>query len=67
MASHEYDRRTIGGRRYSNTSSRHAQRRTTIWRIREVGLRDGLQILARAMPTDRKLEWRGSYDAGCAK
>ncbi|MEP6943693.1 MAG: hydroxymethylglutaryl-CoA lyase [Betaproteobacteria bacterium] len=40
------------------------ERRTTI-SIREVGLRDGLQILARTMPTDRKLEWlRGSYEAG---
>lgn len=33
--------------------------------IREVGLRDGLQILARTMPTAEKLEWvRGSYEAG---
>src|SRR6478672_4467085 len=40
------------------------ERRATV-SIREVGLRDGLQILARTMPTDRKLEWlRGSYDAG---
>jgi len=33
--------------------------------IREVGLRDGLQSLARTMPTAQKLEWlRGSFDAG---
>lgn len=33
--------------------------------IREVGLRDGLQSIARVMPTDQKLEWlRGAYDAG---
>jgi hydroxymethylglutaryl-CoA lyase len=33
--------------------------------IREVGLRDGLQILARIMPTPHKLAWlRGAYDAG---
>ena len=33
--------------------------------FREVGLRDGLQSLARTMPTAQKLEWlRGSYDAG---
>ena len=39
--------------------------RCTIVSIREVGLRDGLQILSQTMPTARKLEWlRGSYDAG---
>ncbi len=33
--------------------------------IREVGLRDGLQILQRVMPTEQKLQWiRGAYDAG---
>lgn len=33
--------------------------------IREVGLRDGLQILPRVMPTATKLEWiRGAYAAG---
>lgn len=33
--------------------------------LREVGLRDGLQILARTMPTAHKLQWlRGAYDAG---
>jgi len=33
--------------------------------LREVGLRDGLQILARTMPTAQKLQWlRGAYDAG---
>jgi len=33
--------------------------------IREVGLRDGLQNLARTMPTAQKIEWlRGAYDAG---
>ena len=33
--------------------------------LREVGLRDGLQILARTMPTGQKLQWlRGAYDAG---
>ncbi len=37
----------------------------TIVSIREVGLRDGLQNLAKTMPTAQKLEWlRGSYDAG---
>ena len=39
--------------------------RCNIVSIREVGLRDGLQNLARTMPTAQKLEWlRGSYDAG---
>jgi hydroxymethylglutaryl-CoA lyase len=34
-------------------------------RVREVGLRDGLQILPRTMPTDYKLQWlRGAYEAG---
>ena len=33
--------------------------------IREVGLRDGLQSLARVMPTGQKLQWiRAAYDAG---
>jgi hydroxymethylglutaryl-CoA lyase len=33
--------------------------------IREVGLRDGLQSIARVMPTGQKLEWlRDAYDAG---
>lgn len=33
--------------------------------IREVGLRDGLQILPRVLPTAHKLEWlRMAYDAG---
>ena len=39
--------------------------RSTIVAVREVGLRDGLQNLARTMPTAQKLEWlRGSYEAG---
>jgi hydroxymethylglutaryl-CoA lyase len=33
--------------------------------IREMGLRDGLQSIARVMPTAQKLEWiRDAYDAG---
>src|SRR5689334_12592149 len=33
--------------------------------VREVGLRDGLQIIARTVPTAAKLEWiRAAYDAG---
>jgi hydroxymethylglutaryl-CoA lyase len=33
--------------------------------IREVGLRDGLQSIARVVPTAHKLEWlRAAYDAG---
>ena len=33
--------------------------------IREVGLRDGLQSIARTMPTATKLEWlQGAFDAG---
>jgi hydroxymethylglutaryl-CoA lyase len=33
--------------------------------LREVGLRDGLQILPRVVPTAHKLEWiRAAYDAG---
>src|SRR3954466_1220896 len=33
--------------------------------IREVGLRDGLQSIARVVPTAHKLEWiREAYDAG---
>ena len=33
--------------------------------VREVGLRDGLQSLARTLPTAHKLEWiRAAYDAG---
>ncbi|MBT9465639.1 hydroxymethylglutaryl-CoA lyase [Hydrogenophaga sp.] len=33
--------------------------------VREVGLRDGLQSIARTLPTDQKLAWlRGAYDAG---
>jgi hydroxymethylglutaryl-CoA lyase len=34
-------------------------------RVREVGLRDGLQSIARALPTAQKLQWiQGAYDAG---
>ena len=33
--------------------------------VREVGLRDGLQIIPRVMPTEHKLAWlRGAYAAG---
>jgi len=33
--------------------------------VREVGLRDGLQSIARVLPTAQKLEWiRAAYDAG---
>ena len=33
--------------------------------IREVGLRDGLQSIARVLPTEQKLQWiRAAYDAG---
>jgi hydroxymethylglutaryl-CoA lyase len=33
--------------------------------VREVGLRDGLQSIARVLPTENKLEWiRGAYEAG---
>lgn len=33
--------------------------------IREVGLRDGLQSIARTLPTAQKLQWiQGAYDAG---
>jgi len=33
--------------------------------VREVGLRDGLQSIARTLPTAQKLEWiQGAYDAG---
>ena len=33
--------------------------------VREVGLRDGLQAIARTLPTSRKLEWiAGAYAAG---
>jgi hydroxymethylglutaryl-CoA lyase len=33
--------------------------------VREVGLRDGLQILPRTLPTEHKLQWlRSAYDAG---
>lgn len=33
--------------------------------IREVGLRDGLQSIARTLPTAKKLQWiQGAYDAG---
>ncbi len=33
--------------------------------IREVGLRDGLQGIARVLPTAMKLEWiRAAYEAG---
>ncbi len=39
--------------------------RSNIVTIREVGLRDGLQSLARIMPTAQKMEWlRGGYEAG---
>ena len=33
--------------------------------VREVGLRDGLQAVARTVPTATKIEWlRAAYDAG---
>lgn len=33
--------------------------------LREVGLRDGLQSIARILPTEQKLQWiRGAFDAG---
>jgi hydroxymethylglutaryl-CoA lyase len=33
--------------------------------VREVGLRDGLQSIARVLPTEHKLEWiRAAYEAG---
>lgn len=33
--------------------------------VREVGLRDGLQSIARVLPTAHKIEWiRGAYEAG---
>ncbi len=33
--------------------------------VREVGLRDGLQSIARTLPTSQKLQWiQGAYDAG---
>ena len=33
--------------------------------VREVGLRDGLQSIARTLPTTQKLQWiQGAYDAG---
>ena len=33
--------------------------------IREVGLRDGLQSIARTLPTAQKMEWiRAAYAAG---
>ena len=33
--------------------------------VREVGLRDGLQSMARTLPTAQKLQWiQGAYDAG---
>ena len=33
--------------------------------VREVGLRDGLQSIARTLPTEHKLQWiQGAYDAG---
>ena len=33
--------------------------------VREVGLRDGLQSMARTLPTTQKLQWiQGAYDAG---
>ena len=36
--------------------------------VREVGLRDGLQILSRIVPTATKLDWiRAAYDAGQRK
>lgn len=38
---------------------------TTPVTVREVGLRDGLQSIARTLPTEHKLEWlRGAYAAG---
>ena len=34
-------------------------------KVREVGLRDGLQSIARTLPTAQKLQWiQGAYDAG---
>ena len=45
-----------------NPSNAALPRRVT---IREVGLRDGLQSIARVLPTELKREWiRGAYDAG---
>jgi len=45
-----------------NTSSHGFPRRVT---VREVGLRDGLQIIPRVVPTAAKLEWiRDAYAAG---
>jgi hydroxymethylglutaryl-CoA lyase len=45
-----------------NASTTALPRRVT---IREVGLRDGLQSIARVMPTQQKIEWlRGAYEAG---
>ena len=33
--------------------------------IREVGLRDGLQAIARTLPTEQKKQWlRGAHAAG---
>ena len=33
--------------------------------VREVGLRDGLQSIARTLPTAQKVQWiQGAYDAG---
>ena len=43
-------------------STLHWPQRVT---IREVGLRDGLQSIARTLPTAHKLQWiQGAYDAG---
>ena len=36
--------------------------------VREVGLRDGLQSIARVLPTEQKLEWlRAGYEAALAE
>jgi hydroxymethylglutaryl-CoA lyase len=43
-------------------STLHWPQRVT---VREVGLRDGLQSIARTLPTAQKLQWiQGAYDAG---
>jgi len=43
----------------------HIDATATLVTVREVGLRDGLQILPRTLPTEQKLQWiQGAYDAG---
>ncbi len=38
---------------------------STVVTVREVGLRDGLQSIARTLPTAHKLAWlQGAYEAG---